>query len=964
MNVNSSELETDGYPEVNKHPSYRNELRSAVRELFLPTVALYTDISIHPAILSQLPIDDSEKQHIIDFRHSTAELIAAQLVSKQILADLTHPQTSVGRSVIPEDVTRVQKFLDDHAVNMTEFDERATFPLEHLLFRSEGMEAGQKMKKRDRFEGEVSRLFFDAFMLMAERNIQEHSIQANKHPNVDDSARTAQTILLKISSECLSAVRHGEKGRVNVGAQIKELATFLEPIVFQPAETSVPAVEVWLNSPLPQAVKEAFQFTFQGESPATFIQQCFEKGLEDPKKNNQLLPDAERVIQQLDNKRWDKLNVHGKAAAVSLLLYSDAPIMQKVQMVLDNPLLAKTWTHIENNGSEAMRRSLATWREANILAYTVYQSADTAATSRLGFVGKAQRAMDHAKTPTLPAVTNLEDIGRKTKIAAGIGLGALVVSACAGVNHPTATPGHTPDTHPTAPQLVDLLASYNTLVTALNTTHITSIQCSFPQGDIAGHAAYIDALNVQLKTTDTAMQLIPSATDLSKYTLICDKQTTQVYFQSEDGKILIATQTGLMPGIIENGVVTMIQPPSPTQENPTATPGVFSNPEYVPLAGGAPPSFLTDKDPKTGISEWDGEVASQQAALKNKGIDPSTVNILFMAWPNSALDQHQVPQYRWGSVLELKNKPNTIYWAQYDDGAKEFAIRPDMRPASRPWHYQEVTIPAWFGSSVSLVPYFPIWAEQPMVYLADSNTNNGLGQPKVIGVFNPALGKFIDLNGSVLVPPTAIPSPTPEASPTPALPSVPELTALSIGNFNVDTDFHPVDQQGLNALGRYILAHPKLSIDDSVTPLSLINKASSSGSKGIDIVCNLRKNIIFWFAISMTMKSGRTADFIVYEGVVKGTDGHNHTDVLVVNANPGFPDAEDIEQDVIRSLANASSFYLIINTEITNPTQYPNPIRVDVAAMGGQPAKDLFDKQQFDIPAPGADITPLSGGIG
>lgn len=316
----------------------------------------------------------------------------------------------------------------------------------------------------------------------------------------------------------------------------------------------------------------------------------------------------------------------------------------------------------------------------------------------------------------------------------------------------TAAPTFTPLPSPTAtPDLTNLVALQPSLLTALTDFQI-GVQCSFPTTDTTDHAAYISQLIDQLPIVKAALVSISLSSAVAQFTLNCDPQTGQVYFASLDGKIyLLATEIGLMPAIMENGNLRIFLPEQ--KAGSSLSPAVFTHPEYMPAIGGAIPDFLTQKDPKTGTSLWTDEVNSIHLALNIMGIDPKSVNIKFLSWSHSIVIDTGAIEYRWGTVIESKDNPNVIYWARYDDGAKEFALRPDIRHDSRTWHYEKVTVPHGLDSTAILRAYFPEGSEKPFVYLADPNKKDGDGNPMVIGMFNPDRGVFLNLNNEVLVPP-------------------------------------------------------------------------------------------------------------------------------------------------------------------------------------------------------------------
>jgi hypothetical protein len=340
-----------------------------------------------------------------------------------------------------------------------------------------------------------------------------------------------------------------------------------------------------------------------------------------------------------------------------------------------------------------------------------------------------------------------------------IGSIGLFLMACGTIQptplSPTATSTSTSEpisTHLTTltptPDLFDLLETYPSLETALANYKI-DVQCSFPATDITNNAATITQLTDQLPMVEVALISITPTSAVSQLGLICDLQTGQVYFANPDAEsYLLATSIGLMPATMENSNLSIVLPGQ--EAGSSQSPAAFTHPEYIPATGDAIPDFLTQKDPKNGRSIWMDEVDSIHLALNIKGIDPQSVNIKFLSWLHSIVTDTGAIEYRWGTVIESKDNPNVIYWAKYDDGAKEFTPRPDMRPASRPWHYGQLTIPNGLGDTVELRAYFPPGAEGQFVYLLDTSQQNSDQQPKVIAMFKPTLGEFRDMQGQEL----------------------------------------------------------------------------------------------------------------------------------------------------------------------------------------------------------------------
>ena len=200
------------------------------------------------------------------------------------------------------------------------------------------------------------------------------------------------------------------------------------------------------------------------------------------------------------------------------------------------------------------------------------------------------------------------------------------------------------------------------------------------------------------------------------------------------------------------------------EQTPTIVP--YAAPEYLPTSVGEVPESIQ--------SEWRDQVASLNDALSAKGIDPATVNYLLVSWSKSFFNSANGQlEYRWGTIIQLKSNPNVIYWARYTDGAKEFTLRPDMRPVSREWKFEQVTVPAGFGPTVQLRAYFPDGQDVPHVYLVDTSIVNAQGQPKVIAEFNRDTGIFYNtVSGEILTPPPP-PEPKIAFAPPPSLEQFP-----------------------------------------------------------------------------------------------------------------------------------------------------------------------------------------------
>ena len=239
-------------------------------------------------------------------------------------------------------------------------------------------------------------------------------------------------------------------------------------------------------------------------------------------------------------------------------------------------------------------------------------------------------------------------------------------------------------------------------------------------------------------------------------------------------KVLVLTLAWLLaacaPGVTSEPTQTPTLTPEPTQtatltpeQIPTTVP--YAAPEYLPTGVGEVPTSIQ--------SERRDQVASLNTALLSKGIDPATVNYLLVSWSKSFFNSASgKPEYRWGTIIQLKSNPNVIYWARYTDGAKEFAPRPDMRPVSREWKFEQVTVPAGFGATVQLRAYFPDGQDVPHVYLVDTSIVNAQGQPKVIAEFNRDTGIFYTLGGEILTPPPP-PEPKIAFAPPPSLEQFP-----------------------------------------------------------------------------------------------------------------------------------------------------------------------------------------------
>jgi hypothetical protein len=291
-------------------------------------------------------------------------------------------------------------------------------------------------------------------------------------------------------------------------------------------------------------------------------------------------------------------------------------------------------------------------------------------------------------------------------------------------------------------------------------------------------------------------------------------------------KVLVLTLAWLLaacaPGVTSEPTQTLALTPEPTQtatltpeQIPTTVP--YAAPEYLPTGVGEVPASIQ--------SEWRDQVASLNTALLSKGIDSATVNYLFVSWsqsfPNSASGQLE---YRLGTIIQLKSNPNVIYWARYTDGAKEFTPRPDMRPVSREWKFEQVTVPAGFGPTVQLRAYFPDGQDVPHVYLVDTSIVNAQGQPKVIAEFNRDTGIFYTLGGEILTPPT----PAVDYSRFFLIPNTPKEFKTSSG------------REDAFALMDYLDVHPELShlTPGSEAPLISSQLTNPSGEGHFVINCN------------------------------------------------------------------------------------------------------------------------------
>lgn len=704
-------------------------------------------------VFSSAPNENSK-----EFRSTTSRLIAAELVASHIAQAIEHTPSGVIYS--PKEVQAVvNNALENNALNAWELDEAATGAWERLLFtQGKGASAVvsrmERMQKGDVALGVMSEYSMNAVLTHAKKNLTTHLSANRAYAGTAKYLREVRLALEGISQNSgifpTKENSFGFQGRLgHLKESVATIASHIEPMLFTDRrERQSQEFRVWKNSAGVNRIRERL-----GIFTADKLQTSLENSLIHKNKatsRDTLIKGAREVFRSVRAKsEWNALTVHGQAAATILLLFEPAPEKIKTKMILENPQLAKTYAHIARHGAPELRALVSSWRDAGALAVAINQSAEYTALVRSGFSGRAQKLIAKMRQSSLPAVSFAEERTRTTKklaVLTGVGIASLLLQACG------APPADAPPVPTTTPLPdVDLVSSHTTLLDALDAFHIDT-QCAFPRADVDANASYIASFNTQLASTDLALATISGASvDLSGYDLICDAENERVYFENGSGDILLATANGLLPGEMIAGIPQVITPTesSPTLEAPTLDGGVI--PEFLPLSGGPVPEFLTYKGQDgTQQSEWEKEIASQKQVMIQEGIDPKNVEIIYVGWETSDMSPGGSFEFRWGSVLRIKGE-QAILWARYDDGILEFTPRPDMRPESRVWHYEKVTIPTGIPDTIEMLTYFPLGADAHVVLLADTNDANENGQPRVVARFDTMLGTFVDISTGEVV---------------------------------------------------------------------------------------------------------------------------------------------------------------------------------------------------------------------